>query len=175
MIIYVKKSLFYCIPTRAWARTIKETSDDEFKLMNKSLKNLVDGVKSEAQAKFESAGSGNPVTQKKKEWFLKGYENDIVQSYDNRLKQSAVFESVQTDVLNYMKQCFNDKHNCNVEFSDRYSHVTYTVPTCPGSSGASVWHYFKENGVHKRLEAIHRGYDPKIGLNFAQYGHELVL
>ena len=103
-------------------------------------------------------------------WFIQGYENDFVQK-----KTSPTFDSFQTAVLNQMKQCYNDRFKCKFKFSDRYSHVTYTVPTCPGSSGAAVWHFFEENGVHKRLEAIHRVYDPNIGLNFAQYGHESVL
>ena len=154
---------------------VKKTSEDEFILMDESLKTIENDIKREAHATFESIGASNPVTQKKKDWFLKGYENDIVQSFDERLEQYTLFESVQKEVLNQIKQCFNEKHNSNVEFSDRYKHVTYTVPTCPGSSGASVWHFFEENGVHKRLEAIHRGYDRNTKLNYAHYGHESVV
>ena len=149
---------------------IKQVSDCEFNKMRRLLESCEMDIRQQAQEKLHSVVTENMPSKKEEEWFLMGYESDIT-----RMEKSTVFESFQTAVLNQMKQYYNDTFQCKLNFSDRYTHVTYTVPTCPGSSGASVWQFFEENGVHKRLEAIHRGYDPKIDLNFAQYGHESVL
>ena len=99
---------------------------------------------------------------------------DIIDALPQEMKNTPEFESLENSLMNEILHKYKLSRSSVKKNLPRHNkHVQYTIPTCPGSSGAMILGWEVRGTEVKQIHAIHRGAEGMY--NFAATGTSLAV